>query len=347
MILFIIGSVLAAAGIITLTIGSKKIKNNILIERENEKLKLKNNQLKEDALNLEHQREKEFYKLEQINQRLEDQKKALKEQIEENKNQLQSSAENYFDILEITYQAKELEFELKTKQLKDQMQYEIEKEKEECYSAFEKYVSGLDKYYQKVDRDFDNALDNIKLTLKDYQDELEKIKQTYAAAREAQIRDEQIQNKMDFYKLHLSSVEQSTITLIEELKPRLPDPRVLCMLIWSTFYQKQMNALCANVLGPNAVCGIYKITNQKNGLCYIGQSVDCAKRFKDHVKCGLGIDTPAQNKLYKAMQKDGVTNFTFELLEECEKELLNEKERFYIDLYQSCDYGYNSNRGVN
>jgi hypothetical protein len=70
-----------------------------------------------------------------------------------------------------------------------------------------------------------------------------------------------------------------------------------------------------------------------------------AERWKQHVKCGLGIDTPAQNKLYKAMLRDGITNFSFELLEQCERNLLNEKEKFYIGLYQSCDYGYNSTSG--
>jgi group I intron endonuclease len=117
------------------------------------------------------------------------------------------------------------------------------------------------------------------------------------------------------------------------------------MLIWSTYFQKQTTALCNNVLGINKVSGIYKITNLKSGLCYIGQSTDIAERWKTHIKCGLGIDTPVQNKLYKAMQIDGIVNFTFELLEKCDKQLLNEKEKFYIDLYQSYNYGYNSTQG--
>ena len=47
------------------------------------------------------------------------------------------------------------------------------------------------------------------------------------------------------------------------------------------------------------------------------------------------------------MQKDGIENFTFELLEECSREELNKKETFYINLYQSVSYGYNSQGGVN
>lgn len=45
------------------------------------------------------------------------------------------------------------------------------------------------------------------------------------------------------------------------------------------------------------------------------------------------------------MQKDGIWNFSFEVLEECPKEQLNEKEKLWIDLYQSNVYGLNSTKG--
>jgi len=46
------------------------------------------------------------------------------------------------------------------------------------------------------------------------------------------------------------------------------------------------------------------------------------------------------------MQKDKIWNFTFELLEACPKELLNEKERFWINMYQSNIYGLNTMKGI-
>lgn len=80
--------------------------------------------------------------------------------------------------------------------------------------------------------------------------------------------------------------------------------------------------------------------------CYIGQSVDIEKRFKEHIKCGLGIDASSTNRLYNEMQKYGVWNFTFEVIEQCEKKDLNEKEKFWINTYSSDKYGYNSNKGI-
>lgn len=61
---------------------------------------------------------------------------------------------------------------------------------------------------------------------------------------------------------------------------------------------------------------------------------------------GIGIDTPQGSKLYKAMQEYGIGCFSFELLESCSPEKLNEKERYFIDLYSSSTLGYNSNKGV-
>ena len=117
------------------------------------------------------------------------------------------------------------------------------------------------------------------------------------------------------------------------------------MLIWQTWFQKPLKALSANVVGATDAMGIYKITNIKTKECYIGQAIHIKDRWVEHVKCGLGIDTPAGNKLYKAIQEFGLWNFSFEVLEECPREQLNEKEKYYIDLYSSYDYGYNSTRG--
>jgi hypothetical protein len=66
----------------------------------------------------------------------------------------------------------------------------------------------------------------------------------------------------------------------------------------------------------------------------------------DHCKAGIGIDTPLGNQLYAAMQEYGLDSFSFELLLECEPSQLNEKEKYFIELYNSDAIGYNRNKGV-
>ena len=225
-------------------------------------------------------------------------------------------------------------------------------------AAQEQYFDNLEKYYQKQEKDFDNKIIELETNYQEqvnkiegelvlHREELEKIRKTKAATISAQLKEQEIKNKLAFYCLHPKESDIQDVQILERVKPQLKNPRVLSMLIWSTFFQKDMTTLCNNILGTNAVCGIYKITNQVNNKCYIGQSVDVARRWKDHAKCGLGIDTPVGNKLYKEMQEIGIWNFSWELLEECPRDQLNEKERYYIELYQSKDYGYNTVKGNN
>lgn len=85
--------------------------------------------------------------------------------------------------------------------------------------------------------------------------------------------------------------------------------------------------------------GIYKITNQLNGKVYIGQSIDIEERWRQHKRAWR--DTSRKALLYEAIRKDGLENFLFEIIEECPKERLNEREKFWIREYNSLEDGYN------
>ena len=78
----------------------------------------------------------------------------------------------------------------------------------------------------------------------------------------------------------------------------------------------------------NNMIGIYKITSP-SGRIYIGQSVDIERRFKRYniLRC------KGQIRLFNSLFKYGVESHTFEIIEECDIELLNERERYYQDLY--------------
>lgn len=93
-------------------------------------------------------------------------------------------------------------------------------------------------------------------------------------------------------------------------------------------------------------CGIYKITNLKNNNCYIGQSINIIQRWKDHRKEAKDIYSDKKEyPLYKAIRKYGIENFSFEILEECKVEELNQKEKEYIEKYNSFHNGYNQTLG--
>lgn len=92
--------------------------------------------------------------------------------------------------------------------------------------------------------------------------------------------------------------------------------------------------------------GIYKITNLLNGHSYIGQSVNIEERWKDHkIAATNKNDNSYMYPLYQAIRKYGIENFSFEILEECNYQLLNEKEIYYIQLYNTYNNGYNQTLG--
>ena len=211
--------------------------------------------------------------------------------------------------------------------------------------ASEQYAYCLEKEYQKIEKEYDNKLKQIEQDKKDADSALQKLRDSLSAGVQAQLREKEKEESINFYKLNISESDLEDILSLNKLKITFHQPVVLSKLIWSTYFQKQTTEMCNRILGTTKKCGIYKITNLQSKQCYIGQSVDIATRWKDHIKCGLGIDASATNKLYKAMQKDGVWNFSFELMEECPRAQLNEKERFWIELYQSDKFGYNLTKG--
>ena len=86
--------------------------------------------------------------------------------------------------------------------------------------------------------------------------------------------------------------------------------------------------------------GIYKIINLINRKIYVGSAVDIKSRWRKH-KSDLLLNKHHSIKLQNSYNKYGVDNFVYEIIEECEKERMIEREQYYIDLYDSFNKGYN------
>lgn len=173
-------------------------------------------------------------------------------------------------------------------------------------------------------------------------EELNSLQATRAATVEALRKEELQEEHEENLTLQLSAAEKADIKILKEIQTDMSKPRAISMLIWQTYYQPKAKELFSKLTGNNA-SGIYKITNIKTKECYIGRSTSIKNRWYEHCKCGLGIDTPANQKLYAAMLKYGLYNFSFEILEDnIPIQEQAEKEHFYIETFNSVNYGYNS-----
>ena len=90
---------------------------------------------------------------------------------------------------------------------------------------------------------------------------------------------------------------------------------------------------------------IYKISNSINNKVYIGKTLSTIeKRFLEHQK-DCFKDEEEIRPLYRAMRKYGTEKFSIELIEEVPIEYLSEREKYWIDYYQSYGNGYNATLG--
>lgn len=135
--------------------------------------------------------------------------------------------------------------------------------------------------------------------------ELDKIIQDKKALIDAMVeadkRAVEMEEENNFYKLILSNEDLSEINRLREVSSCLRDKEPINKIIWKVYYEKPYTDLVNRVIGNGVYSGIYKITNTKNNMCYVGQSTNISDRLRQHIKRGLGAETPTRNKLYPAM----------------------------------------------
>lgn len=187
---------------------------------------------------------------------------------------------------------------------------------------------------------YDETVASLMEQYKELEGNVAIMRATNDAAVEAAKRAEEMKNKQDFYRIQLSEADIHEIELLRSVEPYLRDKEPLNKVIWKCYYEKPTTDLIGRVIGSGMKTGIYKITEIETGKCYIGQAASLSDRWKQHIKRGVGAEQPTRNKLYPAMIAAGPENFTFEVIEECNRALLDEREDFWQDYFKAKEYGY-------
>lgn len=289
-------------------------------------------------LNEEIQEENE--KLYRQNDSLKIEYKTLQESIEEN----QKTAQFWVDYLTKSQEeALSLSKTYKDKCMeatKEQIERETQRLQEEYDLAAADYKQEYLETLQDAVNDFQTTMDE-KQKLKAELDRqiADKTSAVYALIEEAKRHFEE-EHKQDFYRLCLSNDDIADVYELRRIVPHLKKSEPLNKVIWKSYYEKPYTDLIGRVIGTGVHTGIYKITNIDNQMCYVGQAVNIAERWKTHIKRGLGAEVPINNKLYPAMASYGPENFTFEIIEECERNKLNEREDYWQEVFKAKEFGY-------
>lgn len=252
----------------------------------------------------------------------EDEIKRAKDKLHQQKIDLENEYKNHAAVIQDAY-------EREASRLSDKIDKEREKYRKEYLQAIEEMNADILKQSQLKIQE-----------LEDLKKKIEDCRKISLAAIEANKRQFEMENRIDFFRLNLSPEDKREIQKLRTIIPDLRNGEPVNKVIWKIYYEKPYTDLIGRVVGSKPITGIYKITNLDNGMCYVGQAVNIAERWKQHIKRGIGAEAPTRNKLYPAMLAIGVENFSFEIVEECDRSLLNEREDYWQEYFKAKEYGY-------
>lgn len=203
----------------------------------------------------------------------------------------------------------------------------------------------INKEVVQLENNYNAHKENLDRDIQALREELSDLKARREAYIEALKAEEKRQQDRAFYTINLTEENKEDIKILRSIEDKLHNSEALNRLIYDVFIKKPLGDLLLRIIGENTYGGIYKITNLDTQRAYIGRSTDIKKRLTEHVKGAFNISTIADQEIHRVMGREGVDKFSFEVLEKVEKEKLNEREKYWIDFYQTQSYGYNQNKG--
>ena len=213
----------------------------------------------------------------------------------------------------------------------------------------ETYVEERKKEAQKQCEEFMEQLQTqaAKMTeqIQVLSNEIEDYTAKQAAINEAIMRQRALEEQQDFYRVCLGPEAANDVEILNAARRNLKKPEIIDKIIYDNYIGKPVLEMIKRVLQNTTCSGIYKITCIKTGEIYIGKSTDVKSRWQQHCKSAFNCGTIAHSLLHTKMKQYGIEQFTFELVEQVPKEQLSEREKFYINFYQTKETGLNERNG--
>lgn len=299
--------------------------------------------------NLEEEKQKYINNVnEELNNIFKERNESLQEEYIEKKEKLFQEYKDYQDNLKIqleysknaTQAAKEsLQRELgsykesQEQQIKDYFKNMYNDRKREIDSEIEKYISDQRAAAENFIQEYKSKQEVAEQEYKDILEILEDFRKRREVVNQQVLREKEAQENTDFYRIQLTQNEIDDLKIIKEVESRFNNKEVLHKAAFDCYIRRPLLEMEKRVLNNKKPSGIYIITYIPTGEIYIGKSTDINNRWQEHCKSAYGVGTIAHSSLHTKMARDGIWNFTFQVLEEVPKEKLGEREKYWIEQY--------------
>ncbi len=288
------------------------------------------NKLQQEIIQLTSNKTQLNDKLTQINEAIQQAEKNYKKDLTDYSNLLNSRREELENNAKILAEKIDADAELQRTNIKHELEHYKEKTNEEIRKLGEQLAEKMIENQK--------AMDELNAQLTDR-------KECYAGLIQPFKVLEQQKEQISFYCLQVPQTDVEDINyLLTQVAPYVNNKDVIPKLVWATYIQRPAQELMKRA-EIDETPGIYKITNISNGKSYVGKSTKVRSRLLDHIKSAIGISTISDQRFHHDMLNEGLWNFTFEKLCDCDKDKLNEKEKYYIDYFGTTEYGYNIKAG--
>ena len=227
----------------------------------------------------------------------------------------------------------------------EQLENEANKTKELLQQNIQQETLKCEEEIQKIHKNFEDVKNEFNAQLLEVERETEyQHKKLESLLGPLEQYEKEKQDKL-FYTVQIPEEYHNDIDyLLTTVSQQIQHPDIISKLVWAEYIKPYLDETFKRVY-IEAKPGIYKITNIETGKAYIGKSTDIKKRLSDHFKGSCGIKSIADQAIHHAMLKEGLWNWSIECITYCDKERLNELEKYYIDFFNTQQFGYNKNSG--
>ena len=270
---------------------------------------------------------------------------AAKEKLDECKKELQSTQIAYNDLVENRMKA--LDEVIEEQRLKRQQ--DLDNEIQNRTELVEKIKADTQNEINNV---YEQCANEITQAVKEAEEEKEMLRieikdweSRWLSILNSVKRIEQSKQEKLFYTIQLPEEYQADIEfLLTTVAAKVQHPDIISKLVWAEYVKPNLDDTFKRIeIKPEP--GIYKLTSLQTGKCYIGKSTNVKNRIADHFKSSIGIKSIADQAVHHAILKEGFWNWLIEVVTYCDKDKLNEMEKYYIEFFKAQEFGYNKTGG--
>ena len=287
---------------------------------------------------------------------LQQQKATLENDLEKLRHDTEQEHKRYTDAIRDRSEELEEFFEEQRYEQEENLKREIAAKEKALENAFQLKASEL---AQELDRkehirdsqiaDLTQQVENAKLLAEaqceDYRIQINAAREKFEGIKHTlQQYDLEKQQRL-YYTIQLPDEYKDDIEfLLTTVAAKVQHPDIISKLVWAEYVKPNLDDTFKRIeIKPEP--GIYKITNINTGKCYIGKSTNVKTRIADHFKSSIGIRSIADQAVHHAILKEGFWNWAIEVITYCDKDKLNELEKYYIEFFKTQEVGYNRTAG--